>query len=84
MKLQKLVYSGPGHAPEFPVFGGSLPQVEQNRKDAEKRRNKRQFLEPTDLPPTTKMIKVKRNHFEYMICTWENPWIGTTCRTYHS
>ena len=35
MKLQKLVYSGPGHAPEFPVFGGSPPQVKQNRKDAE-------------------------------------------------
>jgi len=69
MKLQKLVYSGPGHAPEVPVFDGNPPQVKQNRKDAQKRRNKRKLLEPTNLPPTTKMIKTVKGAVVYIVGT---------------
>ena len=61
MKLQKIAYTGPGHAPEVPVFSGNPPQAKKNRKDAQKRRDKRTLLEQDDLPPTTKMIKVKIN-----------------------
>ena len=60
MKLQKLIYSEPGHLPEVPVFEGNPPQGKKNRKDAQKRREKRKFLEPSDLPASTKMIKVNR------------------------
>ena len=61
MKLQKLAYTGHGNVPEIPVFGGNLPQPKKNRKDAQKRREKRTFLDQLDLPPTAKMIKVKVN-----------------------